>query len=48
MARKTYEAQVALLVRLLPHVGDETNFALKGGTAINLTMPHGEPYLRSC
>ena len=36
MARETYEAQVALLVRVLPHVGGENVFALKGGTAINL------------
>ena len=36
MARKTYEAQVALLVRVLPHVAREGLFALKGGTAINL------------
>jgi len=36
MARDTYEAQVALLVRVLPHVAKEEMFALKGGTAINL------------
>lgn len=36
MARQTYEAQVALLVRVLPHVAKEKIFALKGGTAINL------------
>jgi len=36
MAREDYEAQVALLVRLLPHVAREKVFALKGGTAINL------------
>lgn len=36
MARKDYAAQVALLVRVLPHVAKETVFALKGGTAINL------------
>ena len=36
MAREPYEAQVALLVRLLPHVAKEEVFALKGGTAINL------------
>lgn len=36
MARESYSAQVALLVRILPHVGDEPIFALKGGTAINL------------
>ncbi len=35
MAREAYEAQVALLVRLLPHVAKEKVFALKGGTAIN-------------
>lgn len=31
-----YAGQVELLVRLLPIVGEETCFALKGGTAINL------------
>lgn len=36
MARDIYEAQVALLVRVLPHVAEESVFALKGGTAINL------------
>ena len=36
MARDTYAAQVALLVRLLPLVAVEEVFALKGGTAINL------------
>lgn len=36
MAREAYEAQVALLVRILPHVAKEGVFALKGGTAINL------------
>jgi len=36
MARESYEAQVALLVRILPRVANEPIFALKGGTAINL------------
>ena len=36
MARESYEAQVAPLVRILPHVANEPIFALKGGTAINL------------
>ena len=31
-----YRAQVALLLRTLPYVAEETAFALKGGTAINL------------
>lgn len=31
-----YRKQVDLLVRTLPHVADESCFALKGGTAINL------------
>ena len=31
-----YRRQVALLVRTLPVVAEETCFALKGGTAINL------------
>src|SRR5580698_7869725 len=36
MASEIFEAQVALLVRVLPCVATETCFALKGGTAINL------------
>jgi len=36
MASEVFEAQVVLLVRVLPHVATETCFALKGGTAINL------------
>ncbi|WP_246249080.1 nucleotidyl transferase AbiEii/AbiGii toxin family protein [Chelativorans alearense] len=36
MAHDKYAAQVALLVRILPHVAMEEIFALKGGTAINL------------
>ncbi len=36
MARRNYESQVALLVRVLPYVAKEEIFALKGGTAINL------------
>jgi predicted nucleotidyltransferase component of viral defense system len=31
-----YRQQVALLVHVLPLIADETDFALKGGTAINL------------
>lgn len=31
-----YRRQVALLLRVLPHVAKETSFALKGGAAINL------------
>lgn len=34
--REDYANQVELLVRLLPTVGKEESFALKGGTAINL------------
>ena len=37
MAREDYAAQVALLVRVLPYVAKEEIFALKGGTAINLS-----------
>lgn len=33
-----YKAQADLLLSLLPHVAKENNFALKGGTAINLFM----------
>lgn len=36
MARERYAAQVALLVRAIPIVAEEPEFALKGGTAINL------------
>ena len=36
MASEVFEAQVALLVRVLPYVSTEACFALKGGTAINL------------
>ena len=36
IASEVFAAQVALLVRVLPHVGTEACFALKGGTAINL------------
>ncbi|WP_290847757.1 nucleotidyl transferase AbiEii/AbiGii toxin family protein [Henriciella sp.] len=34
--RERYAAQVRLLVRLIPFVAEEVDFALKGGTAINL------------
>jgi predicted nucleotidyltransferase component of viral defense system len=34
--REGYQKQAALLVRALPHVAEEKDFALKGGTAINL------------
>ena len=34
--RDAYRKQVALLVRILPLVAEESCFALKGGTAINL------------
>ena len=34
--RDIYRGQVALLVRLLPLIAEQTCFALKGGTAINL------------
>jgi predicted nucleotidyltransferase component of viral defense system len=34
--RDIYRKQVALLMRVLPHVAEEACFALKGGTAINL------------
>lgn len=36
MAFNRYAAQVNLLVRILPLIADEVDFALKGGTAINL------------
>jgi predicted nucleotidyltransferase component of viral defense system len=34
--RDIYRKQVALLIRILPLIAEETCFALKGGTAINL------------
>jgi len=34
--RDVYRKQVALLIRILPHIAAEACFALKGGTAINL------------
>jgi len=36
MIFQKYKAQVDLLLQILPYVGDEEVFALKGGTAINL------------
>lgn len=33
-----YHAQVALLIRILPHIAAESCFAIKGGTAINLFL----------
>jgi predicted nucleotidyltransferase component of viral defense system len=36
MILATYKAQVDLLLQVLPYVAKEKNFALKGGTAINL------------
>ena len=34
--RDSYRAQVQLLIRVLPIVAQEKDFAIKGGTAINL------------
>jgi predicted nucleotidyltransferase component of viral defense system len=34
--REGYRKQVELLLRALPHIAEEKDFALKGGTAINL------------
>ncbi|MBX4898861.1 nucleotidyl transferase AbiEii/AbiGii toxin family protein [Rhizobium bangladeshense] len=36
MARDQYVSQLELLVQVLPSIADESAFALKGGTAINL------------
>ena len=36
MASELYDAQVRLLMRVLPFLGRQTGLALKGGTAINL------------
>lgn len=38
MTRERYEAQVRLLVRAIPELAEEDEFALKGGTAINLFL----------
>lgn len=38
LADERYRQQVTLLVRTLPFVAEETCFALKGGTAINLFL----------
>ena len=35
-APEEYRRQAALMVRTIPLVAEETSFALKGGTAINL------------
>jgi hypothetical protein len=37
MASEVFEAQVALLVRILPYVATETCFALKGGVDLKYT-----------
>lgn len=36
--RNPFHRQVALVVRVLPHVAKREEFALKGGTAINLFL----------
>ena len=36
MMNDTYKKQVTLLLEILPDIAEETNFALHGGTAINL------------
>lgn len=38
LKRQAFEEQVRLLVRVLPYVARETDFALKGGTAINFFL----------
>ena len=38
MTHEVYEEQVALIVKVLPFVANESVFALKGGTAINLFL----------
>ena len=51
-----YRQRASLLVRTLPSVAEETCFALKGGTAINLFVRDGRvhveikvtPVLRGC
>jgi len=46
MANEGFEAQVALLVRILPYVATEACFALKGGTAINLFVRNPTRFVR--
>lgn len=36
MNHQVYKKQVALLLRVMPYVGEEADFALHGGTAINM------------
>ena len=36
MINQIYRSQVELLLRILPYVANEKDFALKGGTAINM------------
>lgn len=36
MPTELYDAQVRLLMRVMPYLGRQTDLALKGGTAINL------------
>ena len=38
MAAERYLAQVQLLLRVIPEIASEDIFALKGGTAINLSL----------
>lgn len=44
MNRQVYKKQAALLLRVLPYVGEESDFALHGGTAINM-FQHNMPRL---
>lgn len=43
--RESYRRQVALLLLCLPHVAEEPDFALRGGTAINLFVRDFPVYL---
>ena len=45
--RESYRKQVELLLRALPHVAEEKDFALEGGTAINLFVRNFRRGLRS-
>jgi hypothetical protein len=42
--KQEYTQQVRLLVRLVPIIAKESCFALKGGTAINLSTGHSQGY----
>lgn len=49
MTAERYLDQVDLRIRVIPEIGPEGDFALKGGTAINLfvrDLPGSTPFIR--